>query len=267
MNLEYICKEVIKLTAEVGSFIKGEKNKIKQQDIESKGIHDFVTYVDKTSEKMIVSRLKELLPDAGFIAEEQTEVFRHDTTNWIIDPLDGTTNYIHGLPPFAISIALQHNNEIVLGVVHELCLDECFYTWKDSPSYLNKKVINVTNTTKIQDALIATGFPYYDYNRMEAFIKSLEYFMQNSHGLRRLGSAATDLAYVACGRFEAFYEYSLSPWDVAAGEIIVKNAGGIVSDFSGGNNYLFGKEIIASNKMIFPEFLNIVNGIMNKTDI
>ena len=258
MNLEKICHQVTDLTKEVGQFILNEKNNNTQIDIEVKGLHDFVTYVDKTSEQKIVDVLKKILPEAGFIAEEGTTIEKGEKYNWIIDPLDGTTNFIHGITPFAISIALKENNKIILGVVHELGLDECFYAWKDSPAFLNGSQINVSNKKTVEESLIATGFPYYDYDRINPFLESLKYFMENSHGIRRLGSAATDLAYVACGRFEAFYEYSLSSWDVAAGAFIVQQAGGKVSDFNGLDNYIFGKEIIACNSNVFNEFLSTV---------
>jgi myo-inositol-1(or 4)-monophosphatase len=262
MNLENICQQVTELTKEVGQFILNERKNNKSLTIEVKGLHDFVTYVDKTSEAKIVEKLSTILPEAGFIAEEGTSTKKGEKYNWIIDPLDGTTNFIHNLTPFAISIALQENDEIILGVVHELGLNECFYAWKDSPAFLNGDVISVSNKETIEESLIATGFPYYDYARIKPFLKTLEFFMENSHGVRRLGSAATDLAYVACGRFEAFYEYSLSPWDVAAGSLIVKQAGGRISDFKGENNYIFGKEIIATNKNVFDKFLSNINSIM-----
>lgn len=262
MNLENICQQVIDLTKSVGEFILSEKNNITHLNVEEKGLHDFVTYVDKTSEQELVDGLTKILPEAGFIAEEGTSVKKGDIYNWIIDPLDGTTNFIHGLTPFAISIALMENDKIILGVVHELGLNECFYAWKNSPSFLNGEIIKVSEMETIENSLIATGFPYYDYKRIKPFLESLEYFMENSHGVRRLGSAATDLVYVACGRFEAFYEYSLSPWDVAAGAFIVQQAGGKVSDFKGENNYIFGKEIIATNSFVFDNFLNNINKIM-----
>ncbi len=263
MNLEKICLQVVDVTHEVGKFILSEKDKIKKLNVEVKGLHDFVTYVDKTSEQKIIDKLSQILPEAGFIAEEGTSTKKGDKYNWIIDPLDGTTNFIHGITPFAISIALMENDKIILGVVHELGLNECFYAWKDSPAFLNGKIIHVSTEESVNESLIATGFPYYDYERLKPFLETMEYFMKNSRGVRRLGSAATDLAYVACGRFEAFYEYSLSPWDVAAGAFIVQQAGGKVSDFIGENNYIFGKEIIASNKNVFKDFLNTINSIMN----
>jgi len=264
MDLKNICLQVTDLTKTVGQFILSEKNNIKELNVEEKGLHDFVTYVDKTSEEKIVESLRKILPEAGFIAEEGTSQKKGDTYNWVIDPLDGTTNFIHGITPFAISIALMKDNDVILGVVHELGLDECFYAWENSPAYLNGKEIKVSSKESVEKSLIATGFPYYDYDRINPFMETMEYFMRHSRGLRRLGSAATDLVYVACGRFEAFYEYSLNPWDVAAGAFIVQQAGGKVCDFNGENNYIFGKEIVASNSAVYEEFLDIVKTIMNK---
>ncbi len=263
MNLEYICKETCKIAKEAGAFIHEQKEKITDDVIEKKGFHDFVTYVDKTAEKMIVDSLRVLLPEAGYIAEEGTAIEKGDKYNWIIDPLDGTTNYIHGIPPHAVSIALMEDDKIVVGVVFEITQKECFYSYKGGEAFLNDKKISVSYADNINNSFIATGFPYYDYNKITPFLASLEFFMKNSHGVRRLGSAATDLAYVACGRFEAYYEYSLSPWDVAAGAFIVQQAGGKVCDFKGGDNYIFGKEIIATNKNVFKEFTDKVKEYMN----
>ena len=263
MDLKNICNQVVLLTQEVGQFILSQKKDNNTLKVEVKGLHDFVTFVDKTSEERIVKKLSELLPEAGFIAEEGTSTKKGDMYNWIIDPLDGTTNFIHGLTPVAISIALSKNEEIILGVVHEVSLNETFYAWEGSNAYLNGKEIRVSDKDNIEKSLIATGFPYYDYKRIDPFLKSLEHLMKNSHGVRRLGSAATDLAYVACGRFEAFYEYSLSSWDVAAGAFIVQQAGGKISDFKGENNYIFGKEIIASNNKVFNEFLDTIKQFMS----
>lgn len=258
INTHLLCHKVVELARETGKFIKNERLRFSVDKIEIKGKNDLVSYVDKTSEQRIVSKLSELLPEAGFIAEEGTSTKKGEIFNWIIDPLDGTTNFIHGLPCFAISIALQRGNELVLGVVYEINLDECFYAWEGSKAYLNEKEIKVSDTPKLSESLIATGFPYYDYDRMDEYLELFKDFMKNTHGLRRLGSAATDLAYVACGRFEGFYEYSLQPWDVAAGAFIVQQAGGKVTDFKGGNNYIFGKEVVAGNANCFDEFLSTV---------
>jgi myo-inositol-1(or 4)-monophosphatase len=258
MNLENINKKVIEIVKETGTFIRTEAQQFNINKIEIKGLHDFVSYVDKGAEERLVSHLQKLLPEAGFIAEEGTASSNGEELQWIIDPLDGTTNFIHGLPVYSISVALKENEKLKLGVVYEINLDECFYSWGNGTSWLNGKQIRVSHAHTLKDSLIATGFPYYDFDKMRAYLDSLEYLMQNTHGARRLGSAAVDLAYVACGRFEAFYEYSLKPWDVAAGALIVEQAGGKVSDFRGGNNYLFGAELIASNSSIYNEFLKIV---------
>ena len=264
MNLKNITDKVITLTKEVGVYLKEEQHEITSEIIEKKGRNDFVTYVDKTAEQKLVDKLKNILPEAGFIAEEGTETKLAEEYNWIIDPLDGTTNFIHGLKPFSISIALQQNNEIIIGVVYEVGLDECFYAFKNGGAFLNGKSISVSKTTDLSESLIATGFPYYDYTRLPNFMKSLKYFIENTHGVRRFGTAATDLAYVACGRFEAYYEYGLQSWDVAAGALIVQEAGGKVSDFSGGQNYIFGKEIIVGNNGVFDSFFAKIDSFYNK---
>jgi len=262
MNYETIISKVVELTKEVGIYLREEQQKLRSDDIEKKGQHDFVSYVDKTAEKKLVKKLKTILPEAGFIAEENSEERIDKELMWIIDPLDGTTNYIHGMSPFAISIGLMKNQKMIGGVVYEVGLDECFYAWEGSKAFLNGREIKVSNSDKLEDSLLATGFPYYDYSRLDAFMSSLSYFIRNTHGVRRLGTAATDLVYVACGRLEGFYEYGLSPWDVAAGAFIVQQAGGKVSDYKGGNNYIFGQEIIATNSAIYTEFLNVVKDKM-----
>ncbi len=261
MNLEFLCEKVCELTKEVGEFIRNENSKISSEDIETKGKNDFVTYVDKTSELKLIEGLNVLLPSSGYIVEENTIKYEEKEYVWIIDPLDGTTNFIHSIPCYSISIALMHNKEIVLGVVYEINRKECFYAVKDKGTFLNGKKVNVSMSKLLKDSLLVTGFPYHNYERLDKYLELFSYVLKNTHGLRRLGSAAVDLAYVACGRFETFFEYGLSPWDVAAGSLLVKEAGGKVSDFSGGENYIFGKEIIASNNLVFDEFLDITNKI------
>jgi myo-inositol-1(or 4)-monophosphatase len=204
INLETICQKVCELSKTTGAFILAERSKFSTTQIEIKGKNDFVSYVDKTSEKLIVEGLEKLLPEAGFIAEEGTSTKKGDVYNWIIDPLDGTTNFIHGIPCFAISIALMRNQELIMGVIYEINFDECFYAWEGSKAYLNGKEISVSKIDKVSDSLIATGFPYYDYSRLNEYMELFKHFMKNTHGLRRLGSAATDLAYVACGGSKDF---------------------------------------------------------------
>ncbi|MBN1117728.1 MAG: inositol monophosphatase [Bacteroidales bacterium] len=262
MNLEQTILNTVELSKEVGAMILAERAKFGGPRVETKGKNDFVTHVDKASEKDLIKGLSEILPGSGFIAEEGTTLEGKEEYKWIIDPIDGTTNFIHGAPPFCISIGLQHNNKVIAGVIYELTADECFYAWEGSPAFLNGKQIKVSENNLLKDSLLATGFPYTDFGRMEAFMETMDYFFHNSHGVRRLGSAAADLAYVACGRYDGFYEYNLNPWDVAAGAFLVEAAGGKISDFAGGDNYLFGKEIVASNSGIFNEFQGVINKIM-----
>ncbi len=257
-NFDEICLNVVELTRQVGEFLLEEKDKVSAKDIEVKGEHDYVTYVDKTSEKYIVEGLLKIFPQAGFITEEGTIDKKSDSFNWIVDPLDGTTNFIHGLSPFCISIALKQDDDIVIGVIYDPNLDEVFYAYEDSPAFLNGQPIDVSNTKTLNSSLIATGFPYYDYSKLDNYMNVFTYCLKNTRGVRRLGSAAIDLAYVACGRMDGFFEYGLRPWDVAAGSFIVERAGGIISDFSGTNNHIFGKEIIAFNKHLHKDFLNII---------
>ncbi len=263
MDYKSIVEQVSKAAKIVGDFLRTERAN-SSPTIEIKGKNDFVTFYDKEAEKRIIESLKNIVPEAGFITEEETETEKGEIYNWIIDPIDGTTNFIHGLFPYCISIALTKNDEIVVGVIYEVGLDECFSAYKGGGAWLNGEKISVTENATIEDSLIATGFPYSNFSLMDEFIKSLHFFMQNSHGMRRMGSAAADLAYVACGRFDAFYEYNLKPWDVAAGAIIVKEAGGIVSDFSGNDDFLFGREIIATNSKIYNVFQEKVEDFLKK---
>jgi myo-inositol-1(or 4)-monophosphatase len=258
MNLNTITIEVAKLAKKVGAYIKTQHNNISDTDIEHKGLHDLVTFVDKEAEHRIVKGLTKILPEAGFIAEENQALKKKEAYNWIIDPLDGTTNFIHGVPVFSVSIALALNDEVISGVIYEINQDECFYAWKNGGAYLNNKRILVSSTKKLNDSLIATGFPYADYTRLKHYLGLFEELMKSTRGLRRLGSAAVDMAYLACGRFDVFYEYGLNPWDVAGGIIIVKEAGGHVTDFKGGEDFLFGREIIASNNQVYTEFTNLL---------
>ena len=259
MDYKKLCFKVQEIAREAGSFIREECKKITSSDIEIKSVASLVTYVDKTAEANIVSALKKLIPDSGFIAEEGTATANNEKFKWIIDPLDGTTNFIHGITPHSVSIGLMENDELVLGVVYEVGLNEMFYAWKDSPAFLNGNEIRVATASKSVDTLIATGFPYYDFDRIDDYIEAMKYLMNNTRGIRRFGSAAVDLVYVAAGRFDAFYEHALHSWDVAAGVFILQQAGGKVVDFNGGNNWLFGGEIVAASKNYFDEFFSIVN--------
>ncbi len=256
MNYEQLALEVEKTAREAASFILNKSGSIGENDVESKGLHNYVTAVDKGAEKLIVRRLAALLPEAVFLAEEGTGHGGEARFRWIIDPLDGTTNFIHGIPLFSVSIALMEGHETVIGSVFEVNHSESFLAWKDGPAVLNHKPIHVSSRKILHESLLATGFPYYDYDLLDPYLNLFRHFLKNTRGLRRLGSAALDLAWVACGRFDGFYEYGLNPWDVAAGAFIVERAGGKNSDFKGGNHYILGKEILSSNAYLHNDLLN-----------
>ena len=221
-DMQGLLQETISVCKQVGAFIKHEASFFNRAaSTEYKGLNDLVSFVDKTAEKKLVESLSSLLPGSGFIAEEGTSNIKGDQYNWIIDPLDGTTNFIHGLPVFAISVALMEGEKVKMGVVYEINRDECFYATEGGGAFCNEKPISVSKAGGLGEALLATGFPYYDFDKMENYLGILRTFMQKTHGLRRMGSAAVDLAYVACGRFEGFFEYNLKPWDVAAGTLLV----------------------------------------------
>jgi len=259
ISLAQLEKQVVELSEEVGEFIFTESRNFDRSRIEQKtGFNNLVSYVDKESEKTIVAALQKMLPGSGLIGEEGTSIEGTNDYTWIIDPLDGTTNFTHGLPPFAISIGLAHKGKIVLGIVYEVNLKECFHGSSDTGAFCNGKPIRVSSINSLSNALLATGFPYYMFDKMDAYLQIIRKFLDDTHGIRRLGSAAVDLAYVASGRLEGFFEYNLNPWDVAAGTFLVQTAGGTVTDFKNGSNFLYGGELCAANAGVHAEMLQVI---------
>lgn len=257
------------MAKEVGAYLREERLKLGDAvDARSKGLHDYVTAFDKESERRIVERLQRLLPQSDFIAEEGSATYSgRERYTWIVDPIDGTTNFIHGFAPTCISIALCDNllsDEckrpcMALGVVDEIWAGECFSACRDREgAFVNGNAIGVSRAVDLNSSLIATGFPYRNFEKMKEYMRLLEWTMTNSHGVRRLGSAAADLVYVAAGRADAFYEYGLQPYDVAAGAFIVEKAGGRTGDFGGGANWLFGGEMVAANALVFDELVSVI---------
>ncbi|HKJ42738.1 MAG TPA: inositol monophosphatase family protein [Sunxiuqinia sp.] len=259
MDLQNITDQLEQIAKKAGQFIREERLKISADDIELKGKASLVTYVDKNTEQLIVDEVHKILPDAGFVTEEGTAGEDGEKYKWVIDPLDGTTNFIHGIFPHSVSIGLVENDKPIAGVVYEVGQDELFKAWKGGGAFLNGKPISVSKSSKHEDVLLATGFPYYNFDMLNDYLKLLEFFMIETRGMRRMGSAAVDMVYVACGRFDGFFEHALHAWDIAAGIIILQEAGGKVTDFKGGDNYLYGKELVASNKNYFPAFFEKVN--------
>lgn len=261
-NYQELCLAVCEIARRAGHFIATERESFTPDRVELKGRQNLVSYVDKQAEMMIVNELLELLPHSAIIGEEGTTDSERttavDAPVWIIDPLDGTTNFVHGLPPYCVSIALVEGEQTVLGVVYEITSDECFYAWHESDAYLNGRKIEVSGEKSTENSLVITGLAYDCEDIRDQFNDLFDHFNRTTHGARRLGSAATDLVYVAAGRAECFYQANLSPWDVAAGAFIVRRAGGTVTDFKGGSDYIFGRQIIATNKETYNEFFNII---------
>lgn len=246
MNLEKICQEVILVAQEAGQFIAAEAKRFSTTSVEYKAVNNVVSYVDKETEKLIVSRLEKILPEAGFITEEGTvETKDQNGLNWIIDPLDGTANFIHSLPNYSVSLALAQGKEVLVGVIYNVCTQETFSATKGGGAYRNGEKISVSANKHLGESLLATGFPYYKFDNQDKYLKILESLMQKTHGLRRMGSAAIDLAYVACGYFDGFYEYNLNSWDMAAGILLITEAGGVATDFSGTDEHLFRGDVVA----------------------
>lgn len=261
LDLSLLTDKVRSLAIEAGSFIRDERKKFHREAVEKKHAHDYVSYVDKESEKRIVTCLKELLPEAGFIAEEGSGNLTDEEYCWLVDPLDGTTNFIHDNASYCVSIALRSKKELLLGVVYEICRDECFWTYKDAPSYLNGKEIHVSSVSRLDDSFIALGFPYASDAYSPMAVHLVKNLYGNVAGLRLLGAAAVELCYVATGRFEARIEAFLGPWDIAAGTIILQNAGGKVTDFSGEDSFYSGSQVLASNGKIHQNLLNIIDNL------
>lgn len=257
MNLEHLTHETAAICRLAGAFIEEQRKQLTNEMVEEKGHHNLVSYVDKEAEQMLKAGFSKLLPGSGFLAEESGSESGNGLV-WIIDPLDGTTNYIHGVPVYSVSVALQQDKRSILGVVYDIPGNEMFTAWLGGGAFLNDRPIAVSKTKNLDRSLLATGFPYHDFSRMNAYLQLFERMMRHSRGVRRLGSAALDLAWVACGRFEAFFEYSLHPWDIAAGAFIVEQSGGVVSTFDGSPDYIFGTDIVAANPDVYPELMSQV---------
>ena len=248
MDFTLIIDQVLKVTEEAAAFIRSQAGKVDADKIETKSRNSLVSYVDKEAERIIVEGLGKIIPNAGYITEEGTVTQQTSEYTWVIDPLDGTTNFLQQIPVYAVSIGLLHEEKLILGVVSDVEHRETFYAWKGGGAWCNGKPIHVSQLSDVNDAVVATGFPYASRDVLPQLTAVFDYFLKNARGSRRLGSAAIDLAYVACGRFDAYYETTLNPWDIAGGIIIVEEAGGHVTDFSGGGDMMNNGQVIAAPK-------------------
>lgn len=244
----------------VGAFQLSHWNKVKAEAVSDKSLNQLVSFVDQESERMLSEAFLKALPGSTIIGEEGSADNRELTEyTWVIDPLDGTTNFLHGLPVFSISVALLHHGEPILAIVDCPVLKERFTAIHQGGAFLNGEPIHVAENATLKDSLLATGFPYHEFKEMSQYLQVLTDFMLQTRGLRRMGSAAIDLAYTACGRFDAFFELNLSPWDIAAGVLLVREAGGVVSTFNGSTSVIFENQIVASSKELYPEMQRVIH--------
>ncbi len=244
---EQLTAAVCQVARQAGQYLRKERRHFRAERIEEKQAHDFVSYVDREAERLVVSELRTLRPDAGFLTEEGTAAYAGETACWIVDPLDGTTNFIHDLPPFAVSIALCEDSEMKIGVIYEACRDECFYAWKGGGAWLDGRRIHVDSRSPLGRTLIGVELPYNATGYAATGQSIVRHFYGQAAGLRMNGSAATSLAYVAAGRFGAWAERFIKPWDYAAGLLLVAEAGGRTSDYSGKPCPVDGDNIVAAS--------------------
>ncbi len=252
-------KTAIDAAKSAGLLLKG--NIGRRHTIEFKGVIDIVTEMDIKAEDMIMKTIKARFPEHGILTEESFEQKSDSEYRWIIDPLDGTTNYSHGFPIFCVSIALEREGEIILGVVFNPMLNELFTAEKGKGAYLNNKRIRVSGISGLTKSLLATGFPYDVRTSRDNNISHFANFAVRVQAIRRAGSAALDMCYVACGRFDGFWELKLKPWDTAAAMLIIKEAGGIVTDFKGSTFSLYSGETLASNGLVHDEMIEVLNAV------
>ena len=236
------------------------RNINRRQDVKvhAKGVNDFVSEVDQQAEFEIITTIKKAYPDHAILAEE-SGVHEGHTCEWIIDPLDGTTNFLHGVPQYCVSIAMRENNKLQLGVVYDPVKEELFCASRGEGATLNNRRIRVSTQKELTASLIGTGLPYRTDQELDAYMATLRAMLENTSGIRRAGSAALDLAYVAAGRFDGFWEYGLNIWDIAAGVLIIQEAGGLVSDMEGGHDFLESGNLVAANSKLFKTFLKTLN--------
>lgn len=248
----------VKAARKAGDIINFASRDLSSLKIQTKTFNDFVSEVDKSAEQAIIETLKDVYPDHGFLGEESGDTNKNADFIWIIDPLDGTTNFLHGYPQYCVSIALQEKGVLTQAVIYDPVHNDLFTATKGRGAFVNDKRIRVGARPKLQDALIATGFPFRDFSYLDTYMAMLKDMIQNTKGIRRPGSAALDLAWVAAGWSDGFFELNLSAWDIAAGALLVKEAGGIVGDFQGNENWLETGDIVAANPKVFAQMLQVL---------
>jgi myo-inositol-1(or 4)-monophosphatase len=248
-SLKTLCDNLIPLVKEVGAYIRTERVTFDLESVKSKGIRDLVSYVDQTAEKMLVDRLSKILPEAGFITEEKT-TDKIGTLNWVIDPLDGTTSYITGFPEYTTTIALSEGNKVLLGITYDIPRNKCYFAWDQGGAYCDTEKIKIKNNFSLKNSVIIIGIPTNIALYGEQYYHFIQHIHENTLGIRAIGSAALEMAYIAAGYADGFIEFGIHPWDIAAGYILIKEAGGKSTDFRGAENFLCSEVVSAGN--IYP---------------
>jgi myo-inositol-1(or 4)-monophosphatase len=249
----------VKAAREAGRIINRASQDVGALKIQSKTFNDFVSEVDRSAEQAIIDTIRDAYPTHGFFGEETGKSNQQSDDIWIIDPLDGTTNFLHNFPQYCVSIALQQKGVLTQAVIYDPVRNDLFTATKGRGAFLNDKRIRVTNRTKLQASLISTGFPFRDFTHLDTYLAMLKDMIKNTTGIRRPGSAALDLAYVAAGFTDGFFEINLSTWDIAAGGLLVQEAGGMVGDFEGNESWLTTGNIVAANAKVFSQMLQILS--------
>jgi myo-inositol-1(or 4)-monophosphatase len=262
-QLEEYRKGTERIVEYVSGFIRDSFGNVREEHAEEKSKNSLVSEVDRKAEDLLVSRLRQLIPAAGFITEEETIAQIAGELYWVIDPLDGTTNFLYGVPAISVSVCLKYRGKAIIGVVSDIMQNATYSAQAGGGAFKNQSPIHVSTRQNIETALVATGFPYQSGSELDAHLKIVGEFVKKSRGVRRLGSAAIDLAYVAEGIFDIYFEFHLNEWDTAAGMLLVREAGGICSDRLGNRNYEMGTEIIAGNKLIYDSAFELISGILN----
>jgi myo-inositol-1(or 4)-monophosphatase len=245
-----------------GRIIRANINK--KKSVKYKSDIDLLTATDKKVEETIIKLIKKNFPEHDILAEESGTAGQRSAFKWIIDPIDGTTNFYHTFPQVSTSIAVERDGIVIAGAVYDPMRDELFYAEKGKGARMNGKKIRVSETKKLGGSLLVTGFPYDRRKKADYYLGFFKAFMMKTHGIRRLGSAAMDYCYVACGRFDGYWEFKLKPWDVAAGSLILKEAGGKLSDFEGNKFSIYESETLATNAKIHAEMVKVTRGLINK---
>jgi len=257
-------KTAKKAAAIGGDILKKEFRKLREGQIDIKGKGDYVTELDYKSENKIISIIKKEFPDHAIMAEESEELKTESGFQWIIDPLDGTANYIQGIPVYAVSIALSKNGKINTGVIYSPETEEMFWAERNKGAYLNGQRIHVSGKKDMKDAILATGFPFRVKENLDTYLQSFKELFLQSAGIRRMGAAAIDLAYIASGIFDGFWEMRLKPWDVAAGSLLIEEAGGKMGDFQGKQKYMESGNIVAGNSFVYKKIVEVTERLVLK---